>query len=237
MANVHRVRAHKRNGHRVRAHWRRNPGHTSRTKTSRNHPPAGAGTALVLAAGLLALWLVLEAVKWAVRHWWVILLVGIVAAAITTAVKLPKLRRPPAAANGSISRLAISDADAASPRQFEAMIGALLRRDGLVTRLVGGGNDMAVDVVGTDPHRGWILAVQCKHTTSGRNIAVNVLYQIFGTAAACYDASHQIVVTNGGFTTPAVTWGRDPNHRVHLIDRTLLAQWIAGRSILDLIIM
>jgi restriction system protein len=115
------------------------------------------------------------------------------------------------------------------------MVGALLRRDGFAARLVGGGNDMAVDVIGTRADSGCVLAVQCKHTATGRKVAVPVLYQIFGTAAACYSASHQIVVTNGGFTASALAWGRDPSHRVHLVDRALLAQWLAGRSILELI--
>lgn len=62
-----------------------------------------------------------------------------------------------------------------------------------------------------------------------------VLYQISGTAASCYNATHQIVVTNGAFTEPARRWAHDPRHRVHLIDRDRLSEWLAGSPILELL--
>jgi restriction system protein len=189
---------------------------------------------MVAGLGLVALWAVIEAVKWVLGHWWVIIVAITATGVAAAATQLPRLHRIQTA-GAAYPRLGIADADAASALQFEAMVSALLRRDGFAARLVGGGNDMAVDVIGTSADGNCVVAVQCKHTATGRKVAVPVLYQIFGTAAACYSASHQIVVTNGGFTAPARAWGRDPSHRVHLVDRALLAQWLAGRSILELI--
>lgn len=62
-----------------------------------------------------------------------------------------------------------------------------------------------------------------------------MLYQISGTAASCYNATHQIVVTNGAFTEPARRWAHDPRHRVHLIDHDRLSEWLAGSPILELL--
>lgn len=232
MAGYHRVREHRRNGRVVRSHLRRNPG--PRASAGRPTSARPAAPAAVFGACALVLWLGYEAVRWLEHHWLLVL----VACLLPIATVVAAILLGDGAAGGAVEcapapPLGLPDVDGASPREFEIIVGNLLRRDGLSASLVGGGNDMAVDVVGSDQERGAVVAVQCKHTTKARKVGAPVLYQISGTAKTCYDATHQVIVTNGGFTEHARAWGRDPRHRVHLIDREALADWLHGRSIYE----
>jgi restriction system protein len=231
MQDVHWVKRHRRNGKVVRGHWRRNPKlRPGRTPYRRDDASRWVG---VGAAGFVGLFIAYEVLVWVLRHWWIVLLILVIVGAAS--VWVLRSRRLSGAVDDAPHAYDITDVDLASPREFEAVIGDLLQRDGFISRLVGGSNDMAVDVIGSSPTRGWVLAVQCKHTTTDRKITPNVLYQICGTAASCYHATHQIVVTNGGFTANALAWGKDPDHQVHLIDRARLTAWLAGHPIAELI--
>lgn len=234
MTQYHYVRAHTRNGKPVRAHTRRNPGR--RGQTAALPKAQSGGWAAAAGCGAVVIWLAYEALRWLAHHWWIILVAGfVVAVAFSIAMSSREGSQDTLEPASELPMRELRDADDATPSEFEALISELLRRDGLDTRLAGGGNNMAVDVIGTDAARGAVLAVQCKHTTVGRRVSATVLYQIFGTAAACNVATHQIVATNGGFTAQAKAWGRDPRHLVHLIDRKALELWMAGRSIYELV--
>ncbi|MFJ3101767.1 restriction endonuclease [Streptomyces sp. NPDC086835] len=114
------------------------------------------------------------------------------------------------------------DIDKESPSGFEATIQRLLERDGLKAEVIGGRGDQAVDVL-AENLAGSKIAVQCKHTVSGRKVAAPVLYQINGTARAVYGASEIVVVTNGSFTRDAEEWGS--RHGIVLIGRETLGKW------------
>jgi len=232
MARTHRVRGHYRKGKWVRTHQRKNPAGRARGRVGRRQAKDGA--VVVLLAGVVAVWAAVKALEWMAAHWWIIALLIVVPSVLWAVVRFAGPGRIGALLEPELEPLDMQDVDAATPRGFESIVRELLQRDGFAARVVGGGNDMAVDVVGTDPARSLVLAVQCKHTTIGRRVGVPVLYQIFGTAAACYNATHQIVVTNGAFTEPARRWGHDPRHRVHLIDRERLGRWLAGAPIREI---
>ncbi|WP_411577059.1 restriction endonuclease [Streptomyces sp. SCSIO ZS0520] len=80
-------------------------------------------------------------------------------------------------------------------------------------------------------------AVQCKHRRDGDQgsaVGVGVLQQVNGTARQIHGADVAVVLTNGRFSSKAVPWGRE--HRIHLVDRRLLAEWAAGsRPLWDLL--
>ena len=118
----------------------------------------------------------------------------------------------------------MDDIDTLTPTQFELAYRDLMCRDGLAARHVGGANDQAADVIATD-RTGDIIVVQCKHTTTGKNFGVAVMYEVNGTAGPSHQASVAIVATNGGFTTPARNWAA--RHDIHLLDRARLARWAA----------
>ncbi|WP_329208336.1 restriction endonuclease [Streptomyces sp. NBC_00683] len=118
--------------------------------------------------------------------------------------------------------LPIGHVDKISPLDFEKMIKKLMERDGLKAEVIGGRGDQAVDVLAVNL-AGKRIAVQCKHTVTGRKVSSTVLYQLNGTAGDVYNASESVVVTNGHFTKDAAAWGA--RHGIQLIDRDALAGW------------
>jgi restriction system protein len=116
----------------------------------------------------------------------------------------------------------IEQVDRASPSDFERIVKKLMERDGLRADVIGGRGDQAVDVLAVNM-AGCKIAVQCKHTVTGRKVGSQVLYQINGTARDVYGAKESIVVTNGNFTKDAAAWGS--MHGIHLIDRAALVRW------------
>jgi restriction system protein len=116
----------------------------------------------------------------------------------------------------------IEQIDRASPSDFERIVQKLMERDGLKAEVIGGRGDQAVDVLAVNM-AGNRIAVQCKHTVTGRKVGAAVLYQINGTARDVYSAEESIVVTNGTFTKDAAAWGSV--HGIHLIDRVALINW------------
>jgi hypothetical protein len=116
----------------------------------------------------------------------------------------------------------IEQIDRALPLDFERIVRKLMERDGLRAEVIGGRGDQAVDVLAVNV-AGNKIAVQCKHTATGRKVGSQVLYQINGTARDVYSAQESIVVTNGTFTKDAAAWGS--THGIHLIDRAALVKW------------
>ncbi|MFF1716286.1 restriction endonuclease [Streptomyces sp. NPDC058268] len=122
-------------------------------------------------------------------------------------------------------RMQLSELDEAGHRAFEYAIRDLMRRDGFTAERVGGAGDDACDVRAVDAD-GRVWAIQCKHRRdgwAGKATGVGVLQQVNGTAAPVHGAQIAVVVTNGRFTGPAVTWAE--RHGIRLMDRHCLELW------------
>ncbi|MFF3007001.1 restriction endonuclease [Kitasatospora sp. NPDC057940] len=133
-------------------------------------------------------------------------------------------------------KYSLAQLDALHYRKFEYAVRDLMRRDGFRAERTGGGGDDACDVRAVDPD-GRIWAVQVKHRrdgAAGKKIGVPVLQQVKGTAQPVHGATFALIVTNGGFSSKAIPWGK--THGIHLVDRHLLETWAAGGGLLwDLI--
>ncbi|MFE5718563.1 restriction endonuclease [Streptomyces erythrochromogenes] len=115
--------------------------------------------------------------------------------------------------------------------QFEEAVRDLMRRDGAHDAVrVGGAGDNGADVKGTDPAgRRWVI--QCKHRRAGAvGAAVGTpdLHVLNGTGRPVHGGDIVVLVTNGRFTGPAITFAR--SQRLHLVDRGLLEQWVSSSS-------
>ncbi|MFG2561968.1 restriction endonuclease [Streptomyces sp. NPDC048496] len=100
---------------------------------------------------------------------------------------------------------------------------------------VGGANDDVCGVRAVDlDHRIW--AVQCKHRrhgTRGDAVDVRVVRELKGTASEVHKATFAVIVTNGKFTSKAVSSARMLG--VHLVGCDLLAQWASRRPLWELL--
>lgn len=177
------------------------------------------------------------ALQWLLAHWWVLLGLGVLAAGAGAFVgQRVRQRAEWERARSRALRLRIAELDALDHRSFEFAIRDLMRRDGCAAEQLGGAGDNACDVRAVDPS-GRIWAVQCKHRRDGDQgsaVGVGVLQQVNGTARQIHGADVAVVLTNGRFSSKAVPWGRE--HRIHLVDRRLLAEWAAGsRPLWDLL--
>ncbi|MFI1107782.1 restriction endonuclease [Streptomyces physcomitrii] len=175
--------------------------------------------------------------QWLLSHWWILLGLGVLAAAAGAFVgQRARQRAEWERARSRALRLRIAELDALDHRSFEFAIRDLMRRDGCAAEQLGGAGDNACDVRAVDPS-GRIWAVQCKHRRDGDQgsaVGVGVLQQVNGTARQIHGAEVAVVLTNGRFSSKAVPWGRE--HRIHLVDRRLLAEWAAGsRPLWDLL--
>ncbi|MGA4960360.1 restriction endonuclease [Streptomyces lavendulocolor] len=126
-------------------------------------------------------------------------------------------------------RYALSQLDALHHRQFEHAVRDLMRRDGCTDAVqVGGAGDNGADVKATDPYgRRWV--VQCKHRRaglSGAAVGTPDLHVLNGTGRPVHKGDVIVLVTNGKFSKPALEFAR--SQRLHLVDRTLLAEWASG---------
>ncbi|MCX4748088.1 restriction endonuclease [Kitasatospora sp. NBC_01287] len=123
-------------------------------------------------------------------------------------------------------RISPSRIDRLTPVQFEQFVSALLERAHCaITRRGGRSNDMAADVLATTQD-GVYLAVQCKHTQVGRKVDAPTMYEVNGTAGPEHGARVALVVTNGGFTKPALAFAE--RHEILTVGRDDLAKWANG---------
>ncbi|MFF4158691.1 restriction endonuclease [Streptomyces sp. NPDC001678] len=181
--------------------------------------------------------MVAAAVQWLLAHWWVLLLAA-VGAAVAGGLWLRQVRQRAEweRARTQALRMRIAELDALDHRAFEFAIRDLMRRDGCRAERLGGAGDNACDVRAVDP-AGRVWAIQCKHRRDGDRgsaVGVGVLQQVNGTARQIHGADIAVVLTNGRFTSKAVPWGQE--HRIHLVDRRLLGEWVAGsRPLWDLL--
>jgi restriction system protein len=109
------------------------------------------------------------------------------------------------------------------PTQFEYALADLCRRDGCrnVER-VGGGGDLAADVLATAPDGRRIL-IQAKRYARGNPVRSPALQAVNGTYRDIHGAQLAAVVTTSSFTQDAASFGKRVGLR--LLDEHALAAW------------
>ncbi|MEV4530101.1 restriction endonuclease [Streptosporangium sp. NPDC049304] len=117
-----------------------------------------------------------------------------------------------------------------NPTDFERATRDLMIRDGIAARHVGQRGDKAADVIGRE-RGGYVIVVQCKHTTTTAKVGSRVIYEVNGTAAAAHGGDVAVVVTNGSFTRDARQTAAD--FRIHLLGREELGRWAGGEASLQ----
>ncbi|WP_326709646.1 MULTISPECIES: restriction endonuclease [unclassified Streptomyces] len=191
----------------------------------------------VLVGAVVAVGLAVAAVQWLLAHWWLLVLMAVIAS-VAGGFWLQRVRQRAEwqRVHAQALRMRIAEVDALDHRAFEFAVRDLMRRDGCTAEQVGGAGDDACDVRATDP-AGRIWAIQCKHRRDGDRgsaVGVGVLQQVNGTARQVHGADIAVVLTNGRFSSKAIPWGRE--HRIHLVDRRVLGEWAAGsRPLWDLL--
>ncbi|WP_112469576.1 restriction endonuclease [Streptomyces triticisoli] len=174
--------------------------------------------------------LVVMVVNWLLAHWWVlvvVLMLAVLAGAGWLYNRHQQARWEAVRAQGL--RYGLAQLDALHHSRFEEAVRDLMRRDGCRDAVrVGGGGDLGADVKATDPSgRRWVI--QCKHRRNGaRGSAVGTpdLQVLNGTARPVHGADIAVIVTNGRVTAPAVAFAKQ--QRLHVVDRQTLGVWAAG---------
>lgn len=160
-----------------------------------------------------------------VLGWWTLplgLLLALAAVRVLLAVRASRIREIG-------RRAAAARLDTLSPAAFEQHVADLLTRDGCRrVRVVGGRGDGGVDVLALSS-RGARIAVQCKHYRS-QPVGPAAVRDFNGCAWTDHQADLALMVTSSRFTEAAADFGR--RHRIQMVDRELLARWMAGERIL-----
>ncbi|MFF8612194.1 restriction endonuclease [Streptomyces sp. NPDC015350] len=206
------------------------PGRPNRTGGPRKRRRADDRLIGPLAAVVLGVALTVTVVNWLLAHWWVLIAPGALAALAGAGLlhrRRQRARREAVRARGL--RYALPQLDALHHTRFEDAVRDLMHRDGCrdATR-VGGSGDLGADVKATDPYgRRWVI--QCKHRRdglAGSAVGTPDLQILNGTARQVHGADVAVIVTNGRFTAPAVTFAEQ--QRLHVVDRHTLGAWAAG---------
>ncbi|WP_433860307.1 restriction endonuclease [Streptomyces kronopolitis] len=180
-------------------------------------------------AGLLGVGAVVALIQWLVLHWWVLVVLGVLAA-LGAAFWLHQnqQRAEWARVKAQALRFSLQQIDALHYDAFEYAVRDLLIRDGCTAEKKGGRGDNGCDVLGIDPAgRRWV--VQCKHRKrgwAGAAVGVPDLQVLNGTARQIHKADVVVLVTNGRVTSTAGPWAK--GQQIHLVDRHLLGEWAAG---------
>ncbi|MEU7990563.1 restriction endonuclease [Streptosporangium canum] len=202
-----------------------------RRRLPRPRMPAGlaewcAAAVIALVIGSFAIQIISAVVDAIFSTWYIGVSVGVCAVAAI----IGWLQWKAAAARRRSARLrhlqlTLPQLDAMSPTEFERAVRDLMIRDGIAARHVGQRGDKAADVIGRE-HGGYVIVVQCKHTTTAAKVASRVIYEVNGTAAAAHGGDVAVVVTNGSFTRDARQIAGD--FRIHPFGRDELSRWAAG---------
>jgi hypothetical protein len=115
-----------------------------------------------------------------------------------------------------------------SPRDFEQMIARMLASFGWEVSLTPPGRDSGVDIIGVtkDPsglESTW--AIECKYFSADHPAGVSAVRQLIGVREAL-GFDNALLVTSGGITDEARSLA-ERVHGIHLVDRELLAVWLA----------
>ncbi|MFB7918400.1 restriction endonuclease [Streptomyces sp. NPDC056061] len=183
---------------------------------------------LVVAAA--AVGLAVAVVNWLLAHWWVLVLIGALAA-LVGGVRFHRQQRRARweAVRARGLRYGLSQLDALHHSRFEDAVRDLMHRDGCRDAVrVGGSGDLGADVKATDPFgRRWVI--QCKHRSkglAGSAVGTPDLQVLNGTARQVHGADVAVIVTNGRVTAPAVAFAEQ--QRLHVVDRHTLGTWASG---------
>lgn len=202
-----------------------------RTSRRRSSKASGNEQLVLVVGGLVVAWMLLMGVvRFMAAHPWVpvlvVLLVG--GAMASRMVQRQRAARWERVRSQGL-RYALAQLDALHHRQFEHAVRDLMRRDGCADAVqVGGAGDNGADVKATDPYgRRWVI--QCKHRKAGlagSAVGTPDLQVLNGTGRPVHKGDVVVLVTNGRFSKPALEFAR--SQRLHLVDRTVLAQWAGG---------
>ncbi|MFF9869918.1 restriction endonuclease [Streptomyces sp. NPDC013953] len=184
----------------------------------------------ILVATALAVSLVVAVVNWLLAHWWVLIVIGVLALLAGGAWlhhRQQQTRWEAVRVQGL--RYGLTQLDALHHSRFEDAVRDLMRRDGCQDAArVGGGGDLGADVKATDPYgRRWVI--QCKHRRNGlagSAVGTPDLQVLNGTARQVHGADVAVIVTNGRVTKPAVAFAKQQH--LHVVDRHTLAIWASG---------
>ncbi|MGA5264759.1 restriction endonuclease [Streptomyces griseoincarnatus] len=205
---------------------RRRPARRTPRRRSRQDAPIAALTA----TAAVAVALVVTVVNWLLAHWWLLLVLALLALVGGIGWWQQRLQRLQwQQAQARALRYQLAQLDALSHRQFEHAVRDLMYRDGCVDAVqVGGQGDLGADVKATDPQgRRWVI--QCKHRRNGEQgaaVGTPELQVLNGTGRPVHKADVVVMVTNGRITQPGRAFARQ--QRLHLVDRQLLSSWAAG---------
>ncbi|WP_055483796.1 restriction endonuclease [Sphaerimonospora mesophila] len=123
----------------------------------------------------------------------------------------------------------LEKADRMTGSQFEALIEALLQRDGFhKVHRIGGSGDGGVDIVAV-ASTGERFVVQCKRWA--KSVGSPEIRNLLGALHA-YPGHRGVLVTTADFTGPARQSAASTE--LILINRVQLAAWLAGSSVLAL---
>ncbi len=181
-------------------------------------------------AAVLVVALVVAVVNWLLAHWWVLVVIGVLAALAGGGWVYHRQQRARwDAVRARGLRYGLSQLDALHHTRFEYAVRDLMRRDGCRNAVrVGGGGDLGADVKATDPYgRRWVI--QCKHRRNGlagSAVGTPDLQVLNGTARQVHGADVAVIVTNGRVTAPAVNFAEQ--QRLHVVDRRTLGVWASG---------
>ncbi|MET7745965.1 restriction endonuclease [Streptomyces sp. NPDC005385] len=187
---------------------------------------------LLIGLGVLALAVVVlvKAGQWAWAHWWVLVVLGLLAVLALAAWiyrQIDRMRSARLRVQGLTYSL--GQIDAMHHSTFENAIRDLLARDGSRNALrCGGRGDLGADVKGHDP-LGRLWVIQCKHRRAGlagSPVGTPDLQTLNGTGRPVHGGDVVVMVTNGRISQPARDFAR--SQRLHLVDRRLLDQWARG---------
>ncbi|MFJ8150501.1 restriction endonuclease [Streptomyces sp. NPDC096048] len=203
---------------------------TRRPSRWQQQPDAQLIVFAVVAAA--AIGLVMMVVNWVLTHWWVLVVVLVLAVLAGVGWLYNRQQRAQwEAVRAQGLRYGLPQLDALHHARFEDAIRDLMRRDGCRdAQRVGGRGDLGADVKATDPFgRRWVI--QCKHRRNGAQgsaVGTPDLQVLNGTARQVHGADVAVIVTNGRVTGPAVAFARQ--QRLHVVDRQTLAVWASGSS-------
>ncbi|MEV5176856.1 restriction endonuclease [Streptomyces flaveolus] len=208
----------------------RRPARRRTRRPSRRQQQRDAQLIGFLLAAAVVIALVVTVVNWLLAHWWVFVLLLLLAglAGVGWLYNRQQRARWEAVRTQGL-RYGLPQLDALHHTRFEDAISDLMRRDGCPdAQRVGGRGDLGADVKATDPYgRRWVI--QCKHRRNGaRGSAVGTpdLQVLNGTARQVHGADVAVIVTNGRVTAPA--WAFAKQQRLHVVDRQTLGVWAAG---------
>ncbi|WP_052681629.1 restriction endonuclease [Saccharothrix sp. ST-888] len=108
-------------------------------------------------------------------------------------------------------------------RDFEDLVATLFERDGFtIIQRRGGPGDLGADVIAVSPS-GQRCVVQCKLSSKLHKVDTGALQRFNGTAKPQHGADVAILVTNAGFTKPALRFARA--HSIKLMGGWEVQRW------------